>query len=110
MLKIILVFIVFFLSSCSSLSSYKLIGVEREKLNLERPEKIVALPVQVVVITKENQKEVFSEMEKQKKEPVLFGMDSLSYKNLSLNIKDILNYMQIQNQIIESYKKYYEKE
>lgn len=107
MKTVLLVTSLLLLSACSSLS-VKTDEVPRQKLELELPEPITVLPVEFVVITKENAAEVFAELERKKIQPVLFGLTGLSYKNLSLNIQDIMRFIRLQNEIIKLQKEYYE--
>ena len=46
--------------------------------------------------------------EKEKMDPVLFGLTDDGYEALSKNFAQIRHYIQKQNLIIEAYKKYYE--
>jgi hypothetical protein len=39
---------------------------------------------------------------------VYFALTETGYKNLSLNVQDILTYLTLQRQILEEYREYYE--
>jgi hypothetical protein len=83
---------------------------EKPKLRLEDPAPIVLNDVKFVVVTKENAGAVFRELEKNGDELVVFGLTGRDYKNLSMNMQEIKNYIILQKEIIESYRKYYESE
>lgn len=62
-----------------------------------------------IIITKENAEEVFAELEKGRKDPVLIGLTDEGYETLSLNLSDIMAILQQQKAIIAAYQNYYEK-
>lgn len=84
--------------------------VQRTKLNLQQPMPISLDKVEFTIITEDNQKQVFSELQKQNKDKVLYGLSEEDYKNLSLNISKIKGYIIEQKSIINSYKDYYEED
>lgn len=96
------------LSGCTSSLTTITKPVEKLPLKIQRPVPLVMRPVKFVVITKESAGAVFEEMEKQGLQPVLFGLSGADYKALSINIKDIQNFIATQNKIIILYKSYYE--
>ena len=65
--------------------------------------------VEWIIITKDNYKEVFAELEKGRKDQVLIGLTDDGYKVLSTNMSDIMTLISQQNQIIAAYQNYYEK-
>ena len=108
---IILAFVLLGFTGCSQ----KEIVIQREEvkkipLNLSDPHPLKLNDVSYVVITDKNSKDVFDQMIKESKEPVLFGIESKDYENLSLNLSYIRKYIIEQQQIIKSYRDYYEPE
>ena len=82
--------------------------IERTKLNLEPTEPLQLKKVSWVVITEENYKEVFEALTRRNKNLVLFGLTDDDYEALSFNLMAIRNYIILNNDIITSYKQYYE--
>lgn len=66
--------------------------------------------IQWIIITSENAEEVFRKMEEQGLDPVLFGLTDNDYQMISKNFARIRNQLKIQNDLIDKYKDYYEKE
>ena len=62
------------------------------------------------IITSENAEEVFKKLEADGIDPVLFGLTDNDYQLLSKNFAKIRNQLKIQNDLIDKYKDYYEKE
>ena len=71
----------------------------RAPLDLPDPEPLSLRPVKWVVVPVE---------EKEGEVRVLFGLNEGGYKNLSLNMEDIISYMVLQDQMLKEYRKYYE--
>lgn len=84
--------------------------VKKPALNIKNPEPLEMKDVTFFVINKENAESVFSELQKQKKEEVLFGVEPTDYENLALNVARIKKYIIEQQAIINAYKTYYEPE
>lgn len=109
-MRIVFLLIVSLLTSaCSSGLSVITQEKPRQKLDLPDPEPIVVLPVEFIVITKDNASSVFSKMERGGKVPVLFGLTGISYKNLALNMQDIQRFIRIQTETLRLYREYYEE-
>lgn len=66
--------------------------------------------IQWIIITSENAQEVFQKMEEQGLDPVLFGLTDNDYQLIAKNFARIRNQLKIQNDIIDKYKEYYEKD
>jgi len=101
-----------FLNSCAGLAvkelqSYK-IEKKREPLNLPNPEPLSLVDVEWIVVTKDNVDEVMEKVKAEGGDYALFAVTDEGYKKLSLNFADIRNKLYEQNQIILSYKEYYE--
>ena len=107
MLRVLVVATIFLLCSCSA-TKFTSEPIERPSLDLTNPEPLQMRDVKIIIITPENAKKVFGELEKQGLSPVLFGLTGPGYTNLSLNIDDIKNYIILQRKIIILYKEYYE--
>ena len=106
---IIAITIIFGFTGCSQ----KEVVIQREEvkktpLNLSDPHPLKLNDVSYVIITDKNSKDVFEQMIKDSKEPVLIGVDAKDYENLSLNLAYIRKYIIEQQQIIKSYRDYYE--
>ena len=63
-----------------------------------------------IIITSENAEEVFTKLEKEGIDPVLWGLTDKDFELLSKNFARIRNHMVIQNDLIDKYKEYYEGE
>lgn len=66
--------------------------------------------VKWIIITSENAQEVFAKMEKEGLDPVLFGLSDDDYQLISKNFAAIRNHLKVQNDMIDKYKEYYEKD
>ena len=100
------------LSGCSGLaikeiSNYK-IEKKREPLNLPDVEPLKLIDVEWIVVTKDNVDEVMEKVKKEGGDYALFAVTDDGYKKLSTNFADIRNKLYEQNQIIMSYREYYE--
>jgi hypothetical protein len=97
-----LLILVTFLTSCSSVKKLDIFTteVERAPLNLPEPLTPKLEEIKWTIITSENADEVF--------DPVLFGLTDDGYEALSKNFAQIRAYMLQQDEIIRSYKEYYE--
>ena len=83
--------------------------VERQPLNLAKPLTPKLEDIKWIIITSENAEEVFAQLLKDRKDPVLIGLTDDGYEILSLNYSDIMAYIQQQNAIIKAYRNYYEE-
>ena len=103
---------ILFLNSCAGLAvkelqSYK-IEKKREPLDLPMPEPLSLVDVEWIVVTKDNVDEVMEKVKAEGGDYALFAVTDEGYKKLSLNFADIRNKLYEQQQIILSYKEYYE--
>ena len=89
------------------LQSYK-IEKKREPLDLAMPEPLSLVDVEWIVVTKDNVDEVMEKVKAEGGDYALFAVTDEGYKKLSLNFADIRNKLYEQQQIILSYKEYYE--
>ena len=97
-------------TSCSSIKPLEVLNLEvkREPLGLNKPDIAIFEDLQWFIINSKNSEEVFTKLEKENMDPVLFGLTDEGYEALSKNFAQIRHYIQKQNLIIDSYKKYYE--
>ena len=84
--------------------------VEREPLNLPEPLTPKLEEIKWTIITSDNADEVFAKLKAGNIDPVLFGLTDEGYEALSKNFAQIRAYMLQQDEIIKSYKEYYESE
>lgn len=114
MVRLIVSVLVFglFLNGCAAvavkeLQSYK-IEKKREPLDLPMPVPLELIDVEWIVVTKDNIDEVMEKVKAEGGDYALFAVTDEGYKKLSTNYADIRNKLYEQNQIILSYKEYYE--
>jgi len=72
------------------------------------PEPLSLVDVEWIVVTKDNVDEVMEKVKAEGGDYALFAVTDEGYKKLSLNFADIRNKLYEQQQIILSYKEYYE--
>ena len=89
------------------LQSYK-IEKKREPLDLPMPVPLELIDVEWIIVTKDNIDEVMERVKAEGGDYALFAVTDEGYKKLSTNFADIRNKLYEQNQIILSYKEYYE--
>ena len=89
------------------LQSYK-IEKKREPLDLPMPVPLELIDVEWIIVTKDNIDEVMERVKAEGGDYALFAVTDEGYKKLSTNIADIRNKLYEQQQIILSYKEYYE--
>lgn len=109
--------ILLFLAGCSS----GLTPIEPEtrievaEVPIERPAPIVPPidqlklnDVEWFILTEQNYQEILQRISDSGKEPVIFGLSTAGYENLSLNISELRKVIQQQKTIIGIYEKSYE--
>jgi len=62
------------------------------------------------IISDETAEERFVEMQEAGYDPVVFGLTDEGYKNLSLNVKNIMKLIEQQQAVIDAYEAYYKKQ
>lgn len=82
--------------------------IPRTRLELNDPEPVNMRPIKWIIITPENQEEVFEKLSRSDTDLVLFGLTDDGYEALSKNLLDVRNYLIEQKFIILKYKEYYE--
>lgn len=81
---------------------------ERVRLNLPNPDPLKPTVPQWIVITPENQSQVFDSLQKQGVDLVLFGITDDGYERLSVDAANTRNYINSLREILEEYRRYYE--
>ncbi len=101
-----------FLTSCSGIKQLEIFKQEvpRANLNLDKPTPLQLENLKWIIITSENAEEVFKKLEEQGIDPVLWGLTDKDFEMLAKNFARIRNQLNIKNDLIEKYKKYYEHE
>src|SRR5210317_2039228 len=109
---LVLLILTTFLTSCSGVKKLEIFkqGVEREKLNLEKPTPLELENLRWIIITSENADEVFKKLEDQGIYPVLWGLTDKDFEILAKNFAQIRNQLKITNDLLDKYKEYYEVE
>ena len=82
--------------------------IEKPQLILPPADQLRLKEVKWVIITKDNAEEVFAQLVKDRKDPILIGLTDDGYETLSLNMSDIMRLLQQQRAIIAAYQNYYE--
>ena len=107
---IISIFVIIFLSGCSSVKKLSIFKeeVKRQELNLSKPTPLELENLRWVIITSENAEEVFKKLEEQGIDPVLWGLTDKDFELLAKNFAQIRNQLMITNELLDKYKEYYE--
>ena len=97
-------------TSCSTIKPLEVLNLEvkREPLGLDKPDIAIFEDLKWFIINSKNSEEVFTKLEKEKMDPVLFGLTDDGYEALSKNFAQIRHYIQKQKLQLETYKNYYE--
>jgi len=104
-------FTVLFLTGCSWGVKEPIVEtkfIEKPPLKLSNPAPVIPRDVEFIIITPETQDDVWIELSRKKIDVVLFGLTDKSYENISINLAELLRYIEEQNIIIKQYKDYYE--
>jgi hypothetical protein len=99
------------LSGCSTRPaqeiSYTPRTIDKPNLILPTVDTLDMKEVDFIVITPDNAAQVFADLERSGKAVVVFAVDENSYKNLSLNMAQILKILSEQQAVIAAYENYY---
>lgn len=113
MKKIILLFCFLPLVACGSPSPkvvQKPVLIEKPPLMVQQPQPVDSIPIEFIVITKENFEQKIKLLEEKSQGPVvLFALNSDGYQNLSLHVGELRRYIIQQNSVVDAYKAYYTK-
>lgn len=104
---------VILLTGCSvGEKKIKLFSVEqpRAKLNIDKPTPLQMEKIRWIIITSANADEVFTKLEKEGIDPVLFGLTDKDYEIIAKNFAQIRAKLKESNEILDKYKKYYESD
>lgn len=83
--------------------------IDKPELLLPPIEQLRLKELEWVIINQDNYQEVFDQLLKDRKDPVLIGLTDDGYEILSLNMSDIMRLIAQQRQIIAAYRNYYEQ-
>jgi len=107
--KICLLFVVLLVvTSCTKTLDVLTICEERERLDLSNPTPLSLRETDFKVVNRQNAESTFKGLEQSGQDPVLVALPWDSYENLALNLNDLKNYIQVLQQILDSYRNYYE--
>ncbi|MEK9804812.1 MAG: hypothetical protein VW551_00765 [Euryarchaeota archaeon] len=107
-----LIITIILVSGCSSMPQRIEVSakpVDKPQLILPDAQKLNLRDVEFILITRENAEEVFAELERSRKDPVLIGLTDDGYETLSLNLSEVMALLQQQKAIIAAYKRYYQE-
>ena len=109
---LVLLILTTFLTNCSGVKQLEIFKQEvpRENLNLEKPTPLELENLKWIIITSKNADEVFKKLEEQGIDPVLWGLTDKDFELLAKNFARIRNQLKITNDLLDKYKKYYEKD
>ena len=106
------ILITFLISGCASTKQLEIFTkeVERMPLDLELPPVETLEQVNLIIVTSENQEEVFAKMKEQNIDPVIFGYSDEDWELVTKNNVRMRNTIVKLRAIVEAYKEYYEPE
>jgi len=106
------ILITFLISGCASTKQLEIFTkeVERMPLDLELPPVETLEQVNLIIITSDNQEEVFAKLKEQNIDPVLFAYTDEDWELVTKNNVRMRNTIIRLRAIIEAYKEYYEPE
>ena len=95
-----------FLTNCAGVKSLEILTkeVERQPLNLEKPEAPKMENLNWIIITSDNAEEVFAKLKENNTDPVLFGLSDEDYELLAKNFAQIRAYIIQQNATLDKYQ------
>ena len=99
-------------SGCDSIKQIEIFKKEvaRTPLKLDPPAPLKMEPIEWIIITKDNYAQVFEELNKNKKDVVLFGLTDDGYEQLAINFAQVRKYIILTRNVLMKYKEYYEGE
>jgi hypothetical protein len=81
---------------------------EKTPLDIAMPDPLRLKPIEWTLVTPGNSEEVFTRLESQGENLVLFTLTDDGYQQLAITIAELRNYINTQRTIILKYKEYYE--
>tara|TARA_S200002703_G_scaffold115125_2_gene100677 strand:+ start:951 stop:1346 length:396 start_codon:yes stop_codon:yes gene_type:complete len=106
------ILITFLISGCATTNPLEVFTkeVERMPLDLQLPPVETLEQVNLIIVTSDNQEEVFAKMKEQNIDPVVFGYSDEDWELVTKNNVRMRNQIIKLRAIIEAYKAYYEPE
>lgn len=106
------ILITFLISGCATTKQLEIFTkeVERTPLSIDLPPIETLEEVSLIIVTSENQEEVFAKMKEAGIDPVIFGYSDNDWELVAKNNVVLRNQLIRYRQIIEAYKQYYEPE
>ncbi len=103
---------IFLISGCATTKNLEIFTkeVERMPLDLQLPPVETLEQVNLIIVTSDNQEEVFAKMKEQNIDPVVFGYSDEDWELVTKNNVRMRNQIIKLRAIIEAYKAYYEPE
>jgi len=83
-------------------------AVERTPLNLSDPPPLKPKAPQWIVITPENQAQVFADLKNKNMDMVLFALTDDGYEELAVDMAQIRSFIAQQRDVLVRYREYYE--
>jgi ureidoglycolate hydrolase len=115
-MRYLLILSLVFVTGCSMFSKrepeivIKTKLVEREPLGLEAPAPLRLKSPEWIIVTEVNLEELIEERKKNPDDFIAFySLDETGYKQLAINMQELLRLVQEQKLIIVKYKEYYEQ-
>ena len=112
MLRIIIILLSIILLTGCSIGEKKLrifkLEEPRQNLDLPKPTPLQLEELRWIIITSDNAVEVFTKMEEQGLDPVIFGLSDKDFQLLAKNFARIRNQLKHMNDLVDKYKEYYE--
>jgi hypothetical protein len=81
---------------------------EKTPLDIPMPDPLRLKPIEWTLVTPGNAEEVFTRLESQGENLVLFTLTDDGYQQLAITVAELRNYINTQRTIILKYKEYYE--
>lgn len=94
------------LAGCSGPMQFIDTAVDGPKLRAPDPRPLVMQDVEFIVISNENIEKYLADI--QSGDLVIIGMTPESYKAMSINTMQLLNYIKAQQSVIAAYREFYE--
>jgi hypothetical protein len=84
------------------------VAVDRQRLNLQDPPPLKAKSPEWIVVTPDNQEEVWKRLKEKNVDLVLFSITDDGYEQLAIMFAEIRNHLATQRSLLNKYKEYYE--
>ena len=84
------------------------VEIPRAKMVIPPVDPLSLDTIQWIIITRDNAKQVFDDLESKGIDPALFGLTDINYERIAINFTKIRALVMQQNAVIEAYKAYYE--